>query len=74
VAKKVYRLDVKVGAKWQRVCTIEAESHSEAMRQAIACLPPEHFDKPIRLTQRDGEEQQGKGASGPPDSSGPSPV
>jgi hypothetical protein len=61
VPEKVYRLEVKVGGKWQRVCTIKAESHPEALRQAIACLPPEHFDKPIRLEQETGTGNPGPG-------------
>lgn len=69
MAKKVYRLDVKAGARWRRVCTIEADSHAEALRQAIACLPPEHFDKPIRLVQQ--EDPKPGGPAGPASPSSP---
>jgi hypothetical protein len=35
------------------VSDITAESHAEALRQAISRLKPEHYDKPIRLEQAD---------------------
>ena len=59
VLKNAYRLYVKVDGRWEEVCSIEAESHAEALRQAIACLSPDHYDKPIRL------EQQGEGGDEP---------
>ena len=49
---RAYQLYVKVGRRWVPVCTIRAASHPEALRQAIACLEPEHYDKPIRLEQK----------------------
>jgi hypothetical protein len=48
---RMYRLFVKIADKWVLVCDIEAESHKEALRQAIARLSPEHYDKPIRVEQ-----------------------
>ena len=50
---KTYQLTVKVGAHWQRLCDIEAQSHREAFRKAMTLLKPEHYDKPIRLEQVD---------------------
>jgi len=48
---KTYQLGAKVDGRWCRVCLIEAASHPEALRQAIARLQPEHYDKQIRLQQ-----------------------
>lgn len=48
---KTYQLHVKLDGRWQWLCDIEAESHSDAFRQAVLCLKPEHYDKPIRLEQ-----------------------
>jgi hypothetical protein len=50
---KTYQLYVKVNGKWQRVCEIRATNHPEALRQAIARLTPEHYDKPIKLEQQE---------------------
>ena len=50
-AAKAYQLYAKVGRRWVPVCTIRAADHAGALRQAIALLKPEHYDKPIRLQQ-----------------------
>ena len=43
------------------VSAIRADSHAEALRQAIASLVPEHYDKPIKLEQQDDlDGQQGE--------------
>jgi hypothetical protein len=42
---------VKIGDQWKRVCVIEAQSHPKAFREAILCIKPEHYTKPIKLEQ-----------------------
>lgn len=54
---KKYDLFVQIQGRWKKVAVIEAEGHSAAFRQAMSQLPPEHYDKPIRL------EQQTRGAT-----------
>ena len=49
---KKYDLFVQVKGRWKKIAVIEADGHSEAFRQAMAQLPPEHYDKPIRLEQQ----------------------
>lgn len=44
-----YRLSVLVDGRWVELHVIEADSHPEALRKAIACLAPEHYDKPISV-------------------------
>ena len=44
-----YLVYVKVGNRWRRVCSVNAASHREALRKAIAVLAPEHYDKPIKV-------------------------
>jgi hypothetical protein len=50
---KIYQLYIKVGRIWQWELTIQAEDHPSALRQAIAKIRPEHFDKAIRVEQED---------------------
>jgi hypothetical protein len=57
VPAKKYDLYIQIKGRWKRVAVIDAENHSEAFRQAVSSLPPEHYDKPIRL------EQQTRGAT-----------
>jgi hypothetical protein len=47
----IYELSVKIGGAWRWVCSIEADDHPKALRQAIGCLKPEHYSLPIRLEQ-----------------------
>ena len=54
----VYQLYAKVRGAWVPVSAIRADSHAEALRQAIASLVPEHYDKPIKLEQQDDREGQ----------------
>jgi hypothetical protein len=56
MTERTYKLAVKVGGRWEVVCEIRAGSHPEALRKAIACLAPEHYDKPIRLEAADGDD------------------
>lgn len=51
---KTYSLYVKRGGQWERVGTIYAMTHPEALREAIAKVKPEHYDKPIRVEQEEG--------------------
>ena len=39
------------------VATVEAESNVEAFRHAMKVVPPEHLDKPLRLTPVNGPLQ-----------------
>jgi hypothetical protein len=48
---KTYRLYVQLAGRWQWLCDIKAESHAHAFKEAMLCLQPEHYDKPIRLEQ-----------------------
>jgi hypothetical protein len=56
---KKYDLFVQLQGRWKKVAVIEADDHSTAFRQAMSQLPPEHYDKPIRL------EQHTRGGAGP---------
>lgn len=46
-------LFVKIDGEWQAVRTLDADSHREAFREAMATLPPKYYDKPIKLEQVD---------------------
>jgi hypothetical protein len=46
-----YNLYVKTNGHWQWVCSIVAENHPDAFRQAMTKLKPEHYSKQIRLEQ-----------------------
>ena len=48
-----FDLYVKAEGRWRRVRRIEAASHAEALREAIASLRPEHYGCPIRLEPAD---------------------
>ena len=52
---KTYVLYVKVDGQWQRAGAIHAKDHAAALRRAIAQLKPEHYDKPIRVEQEEGQ-------------------
>ena len=62
-----YDLFVKAEGRWRRVRVIQAASHAEALRRAIARLRPEHYDKPIRLQQAEEAPPTPTAQSGPPD-------
>jgi hypothetical protein len=51
VKRRTYQLMVKVDRQWIFVREIIATSQSTALRLAIACLKPEHYDKPIRVRE-----------------------
>ena len=53
---KTYQLYVKVARVWTWVSTITAPDHATALRQAIASIPAEHYDKAIRIEQEDEPE------------------
>lgn len=46
---KKYRLTIQIDDEWKWYADIEATSYQVAFRQAGLCIPPEHYDKPIRL-------------------------
>ena len=66
MSRNRYRLAVRVGQRWQPVCELDAETPADALRQAIACLPPEHFDKPIRLEPAEPSDKPTGPAAGDP--------
>ena len=55
---KRYQLYVKMHGRWEWLCAIEADSHAEALRRAVTCLEPVHYDKAIRLEQEDPPEER----------------
>jgi hypothetical protein len=46
---RTYQLYVKVAGRWTWLCDIQAATHADAFRDAMLCLKPEHYDKPIKL-------------------------
>ena len=48
-SERVFNLYVKVANRWILECELSAPTQPEAMRKAIGCLKPEHYDKAIRL-------------------------
>jgi hypothetical protein len=52
-----YQLYVKVDGRWVWLSDVKAQTHPEALRQAIGALKPEHYDKPIRLEQVDAQSK-----------------
>jgi len=46
-----YQLHLRIGNNWKLFHTIDAPDHPTALRQAIACLGPENYDKQLRLEQ-----------------------
>lgn len=48
---KLFRLFVKIGDKWDLVCTVEATDKNTAKREAILMLKPEDRKKPLRLIE-----------------------
>jgi hypothetical protein len=46
-----YNLYVSIDGRWEFAFEVRAKSHSEAFRQAMMALRPEHYDKPIKLEQ-----------------------
>jgi hypothetical protein len=46
---RTYQVYAKFGNRWRRVCTVKAGSHPEALRKVIACLTPEHYDRPVEV-------------------------
>ena len=49
-----YQLHVREEARWEWLCTVEADSHAEAFHRAILALGGEHYHKPIRPEQDTG--------------------
>ena len=46
---------LKIDEEWRLFATIRAENHSEAFRQAMLILKPEHIDKQLRLEEEADE-------------------
>lgn len=51
---KRFRLYVKIGDKWEMVCTVESTDREAAKREAILLVKPEDRKKPLRLVE-DGQ-------------------
>lgn len=51
---KLFRLFVKIGDKWEMVCTVEATDRETAKREAILLLKPEDRKRPLRLVEDAG--------------------
>lgn len=51
---KLFRLYVKIGKKWEMVCSVQATDRETAKREAILLLKPEDRKKPLRL-EEEGE-------------------
>jgi hypothetical protein len=47
--EKVYSLLVKVGGRWKFISDVKAPSQQSAYSQAIRDLPPEYYEKEIRI-------------------------
>ncbi len=57
--RRTYQLYVKLDGRWTWLCDIEADSHAKAFQEAMLCLKPEHYDKPIRLEAIESPKSSG---------------
>ena len=60
-----YKMFVRVDGTWKPLAEILASTHSDALRQAMSRLEPEHYNKPIRIEQVIEEVTEGADEKGP---------